>query len=125
MAIVNNDFSYVLTKPSRVYPFYKNTKRIQELDKIFEEKYLHGNVVSYGVLVQLAVDGDLEEARRVKKFMQALHIPSTLKEMEVPVEKDYLQAVLTETVTGPDMEHIPYKVTEEMIFEAMKLVEAL
>lgn len=40
MAIVNNDSSYVLTKPSRVYPFYKNTKRIQELDKIFEEKYL-------------------------------------------------------------------------------------
>ncbi len=91
----------------------------------FEEKYLHGNVVAYGVLVQLAVDGDLEEARRVKKFMQALQIPSTLKEMEVPVERDYLQAVLTETVTGPDMEHIPYKVTEEMIFEAMKLVEAL
>ncbi len=91
----------------------------------FEEKYLHGNVVAYGVLVQLAVDGNLEEALRVKEFMKALEIPTALKEMGVPVEKEYLQAVLTETVTGPDMEHIPYKVTEEMIFEAMKVVEEL
>ncbi len=91
----------------------------------FEEKYLHGNVVAYGVLVQLAVDNDLEEAKRLKAFLQELEIPTTLKEMQVPVSKEYLQAVLKETVTGPDMEHIPYEVTEEMIFEAMKTVECL
>lgn len=91
----------------------------------FEEKWLHGNVVSYGVLVQLAVDGDLEEARRLKGFLQRLGIPTTLQEMDVCVERKYLQPVLTETVTGPDMEHIPYPVTEEMVFEAMKVVEAL
>ena len=71
------------------------------------------------------MDGDLEEARRVKAFMKELEIPSTLKEMEVPVDKEYLQAVLTETVSGPDMEHIPYTVTEDMIFEAMRVVEVL
>lgn len=91
----------------------------------FEETYLHGNVVAYGVLVQLAVDQDLEEARRLKAFLQELQIPTTLKEMKVPIDRKYLQAVLTETVTGPDMDHIPYKVTEEMIFEAMKTVESL
>ena len=91
----------------------------------FEEKWLHGNVVSYGVLVQLAVDGDLAEARRLKDFLKRLRIPTTLKEMDVPVDRTYLQAVLTETVTGPDMDHIPYPVTEDMVFEAMKLVEAL
>ncbi len=91
----------------------------------FEEKWLHGNVVSYGVLVQLAVDGELEEAKRFKRFMQCLEMPTTLKEMDVPVEREYLQAVLTETVTGPDMEHIPYPVTEDMIFDAMKIVEEL
>ncbi len=91
----------------------------------FEEKWLHGNVVSYGVLVQLAVDGDLEEARRLKAFLQRLEIPTTLKEMSVSVARDNLQAVLTETVTGPDMEHIPYPVTEDMVFEAIQLVETL
>lgn len=91
----------------------------------FEEKYLHGNVVAYGVLVQLAVDKELEEASRVKAFLQRLAIPTTLREMEVPVEREYLEAVLTETVTGPDMEHIPYPMTEDMIFQAMKEVEQL
>ena len=91
----------------------------------FEEKWLHGNVVAYGVLVQLVVDGDLEEAKGLKEFLQRLQIPTTLKEMNVLVDRGYLKAVLTETVTGPDMNHIPYPITEEMIFEAMKKVEQL
>ena len=91
----------------------------------FEEKWLHGNVVSYGVLVQLAVDGDLQEAVRLKAFLKKLRIPTTLREMGVPVDREYLQAVLTETVTGPDMAHIPYPVTEDMVFAAMETVENL
>ncbi|MBE6037075.1 MAG: iron-containing alcohol dehydrogenase family protein [Clostridiales bacterium] len=91
----------------------------------FEEKWLHGNVVAYGVLVQLAVDGDLSEARRLKAFLQALKIPTTLKEMDVALDRQHLKAMLTETVTGPDMDHIPYPVTEEMVFAAMETVETL
>lgn len=91
----------------------------------FEEKYLHGNVVAYGVLVQLLVDHDKEEALKLKEFLQKLDIPTTLKEMEVPVDRGYLKDVLHETVTGPDMEHIPYEVTEDMIFVAMQEVENL
>lgn len=91
----------------------------------FEEEYLHGNVVAYGVLVQLAVDGKTEEAGQVKRFLRRLEIPTTLREMQVPLEKEYLKAVLKETVEGPDMEHIPYPVTEEMIFHAMEEVERL
>ena len=91
----------------------------------YEEENLHGNGVAYGVLVQLAVDHDLEEARRLKEFLRKLGIRTTLKEMNIPLDREYLQEMLRETVTGPDMEHIPYPVTEEMIYEAMKEVEAL
>ena len=77
------------------------------------------------LLVQLAVDKDLEEAKKLKGFLQKLGIRTTLQEMHIPLDREYLQAMLTETVTGPDMEHIPYPVTEEMIFEAMKVVENL
>lgn len=91
----------------------------------FEEKYLHGNVVAYGVLVQLLVDHDREEALKLKEFLQKLDIQTTLKEMEVPVDRGYLKDVLHETVTGPDMEHIPYEVTEDMIFVTMQEVENL
>ncbi len=91
----------------------------------FEEKYLHGNVVAYGVLVQLLVDHDRDEALKLKAFLQKLDIPTTLEEMEVPVDREYLKDVFHETVTGPDMDHIPYEVTEEMIFDAMQKVEEL
>lgn len=91
----------------------------------FEQAWLHGNVVAYGVLVQLAVDGQLEEARRVKRFLKQLEIPSTLEEMKVAVDRNALKDVLRETVAGPDMEHIPYPVTEDMIYDAILAVERL
>ena len=91
----------------------------------FEEKFLHGNVVAYGVLVQLAVDRDWERARELKSFLQALDIPTTLGEMGVPLDRAVLAPVLRETVTGPDMEHIPYPVSEDMVWQAMEAVEKL
>lgn len=91
----------------------------------YEEDNLHGNGVAYGVLVQLAVDGEIEEARKLKEFLQKLEIRTTLKEMHIPLERTSLKAMLHETVTGPDMEHIPYPVTEDMVFDAMKVVENL
>lgn len=91
----------------------------------FEEAYLHGDVVAYGVLVQLAVDGQEEELCRLKGFLERLGIPTALKQMNVKLEREYLKDVLEEIVTGPDMEHIPYKVTEDMIFAAMEHVERL
>lgn len=91
----------------------------------FEERFLHGDVVAYGVLVQLAVDGSREELKKVKEFLMELGIPTTLGEMGVPLDRAALAQVLRETVSGPDMEHIPYPVTEEMVFAAMEEVEAL
>lgn len=89
----------------------------------FEEKYLHGDVVAYGVLVQLAVDNQEKELQEVRDFMKALHIPATLKEMNIQLDRAYLDAVLEEIVNGPDMIHLPYKVTKEMIYDGMKKVE--
>lgn len=91
----------------------------------FEQAQLHGNVVAYGVLVQLLIDGEIEEARRLKAFLQQLDIRTTLAEMDVRLDRDYLKAVLHEAVTGPDMEHIPYPVSEDMIWEAFCAVETL
>ncbi|MCD7929374.1 MAG: hypothetical protein LUF86_04355, partial [Clostridiales bacterium] len=91
----------------------------------FEEENLHGNVVAYGVLVQLAVDNNMEEAARLKTLLQGLGIRTTLEEMGVPLNREVLAPVLRETVTGPDMEHIPYPVSEEMIYSAMELVETM
>ena len=36
-----------------------------------------------------------------------------------------MREVLHEIVTGPDMEHIPYEITEDMVYDAMVKVEEL
>ena len=91
----------------------------------FEEKNLHGDVVAYGVLVQLMIDGEEEKAREMKGFLEKLGIRTTLAEMGAPLEREALTAVLKEIVTGPDMEHIPYEVTEDMVYDALCKVEEL
>ena len=70
-------------------------------------------------------DQDQEEARRLKAFLQKLEIPTTLAEMDIPLDRIYLQQVLSATAAGPDMVHIPYPVSEDMLFEAMSVIEHL
>lgn len=89
------------------------------------EKFLHGDLVGYGVLIQLALDGNMEELNEVRALLINMGIPVTLREMDTPCDRTYLASVIAETVNGPDMEHIPYPVTEDMVWNAMKAVEAL
>ena len=91
----------------------------------FEHYNLHGNVVAYGILVQLAVDGQMEEAAEFKKFLQSMEIRTTLPEMHAPTDRESLEEVLKLVVTGPDMKKIPYAIDEDMIFNAMMAVEKL
>lgn len=90
-----------------------------------EKNYLHGDVVGYGVLVQLAVDNDLEELKSLHEFFKGIGIPTSLKDIEVENDLDYLDKVLQETIDGPDMKDLPYVVTKEMIFEGIKVVEMI
>lgn len=90
-----------------------------------ERDYLHGDVVGYGVLVQLAVDKNLDELIRLYTFFKKIGIPTSLKDIEVENDLSYLEKVLQETVDGPDMNHLPYEVTKEMIFEGIQVVEKI
>ena len=90
-----------------------------------EEKFLHGDLVAYGVLVQLMLDQDRAQAKEVKSLLRDLGIPTTLAEMGLSPDREKLDPVIQETVTGPDMEHIPYPVTGEMIWKAMEETEIL
>lgn len=90
-----------------------------------EENYLHGDVVAYGVLVQLAVDNQLELAKTLKKFNIELGIPTTLKDINVTLNREKLQPILDNIFTQPDMDDIPYPITDDMVYTAMEQVEAL
>ena len=90
-----------------------------------EQRCLHGDLVAYGALVQLVLDGQEDRARSLRDFLVTLGTPVTLGQMGVPLDRAALEPTLAEATEGPDMAHIPYPVTREMVYEAMLRVEAL
>lgn len=89
--------------------------------KGFEEENLHGDVVGYGVLIQLAIDKNFSELSKVYDFLKSVGIRTNLSQMNACINEH----VLKEIVTGPDMDHIPYPITENMVLDAINYVENL
>lgn len=90
-----------------------------------EQSHLHGDVVAYGILVQLALDGQREELARVRALLRLWGCPTSLCELQVPCTRAALADVLKAAAAAPDMAHLPYPVSEAQLFAAMEQVEAL
>ena len=91
----------------------------------FEEKFLHGDVVGYCTMVQSVLDGNIDEAKKIGRLLFEMGVETTLSERGIMVNYDVLLPVLEAAVKDPDMKVIPYKITPEMIFEAITTVEEL
>ena len=91
----------------------------------FEEKFLHGDVVGYCTIVQSVLDGQIDEAKKIRRLISEMGVETTLSERGILVNYDTLLTVLEAAVKDPDMKVIPYKITPEMIFEAIAKVEEL
>lgn len=92
----------------------------------FEEENLHGDVVAYGVLAQLAIDHQEQEMKNLYVFLKQLGIPVCLSDMGITTtDRAWMENILEETVTGPDMEHLPYEVTKDMVYKGILKVETL
>lgn len=86
-----------------------------------EERHLHGEVVGYGVLLLLLCDKQYEEFERMYAFHKAVGLPTKLKDLELTQEA-FLK-VLPKVSDMPDIKHWPYKVTVEMLTEAVTILE--
>lgn len=86
-----------------------------------EEKHLHGEVVAYGVLVLLTCDQQNEELDRVFKFCKSVGLPTKLADIDVTLAE--MDAVLTETEQSPELVRTPYRVTKQMLYDAVVALE--
>lgn len=84
---------------------------------IIEEKHLHGEVVGFGVLLALLVDGQEEEFKNIYKLNQAIGLPVSLEAIEIS-EKQWEES-MTRIPAMSDVAHYPYKVTRAMLEDAM------
>ena len=87
-----------------------------------ERKHLHGEIVSYGTLVQLLLDKQYNELRRVYDFNKKVRLPVCLADLDLEKD-DPLDDVLDATIVNPELDHIPYPITKQMVRDAILELE--
>ena len=97
--------------------FYGLTSR-----KHIEENHLHGEVVSYGTLVNLMLDEDMEKLKLAYEFNRSVGLPVCLADLELEKD-DPLEDVLAVTMANQELTHTPYPVTGEMVHQAILKLE--
>lgn len=93
--------------------FYGLTSR-----KHIEHNHLHGEVVSYGTLVNLMLDKDWEKLKQTYDLNKSIKLPVCLADLELE-KNDPLEDVLEVTMANQELKHTPYPVTKEMIHQAI------
>jgi len=89
----------------------------------FEENFLHGDVIGYTLAVQLMLDSKEEEAIKIGNLISKMGVEATLSQRGIEVTFKNLEKVLESALKDPDMLVIPYKITKEMIFDAIIKME--
>ena len=75
-----------------------------------EKNHLHGEVVSYGTLVRLMMDGQHEMLKKAYAFHRQIGLPVCLADLELSGD-DPLSDVLEMAEQNQELNHVPYPVT--------------
>ncbi len=119
--IVSTGFASIFLDPDyNTAVAHSLTYGLVELPQV-EEKHMHGEIVSFGVLVLLMMDGQTDSFEKVYKFNKKMGLPVCLADLDVTWEE--LDTVIKKALQTFDLEVLPYKVTEEMYYEALKKTE--
>lgn len=90
--------------------------------KEVDEHHLHGEIVSYGTLVQLMMDHQEDLLQKAYIFNKDLGLPIKLSQLGLDIHED-LHDVLQAAQNNQELIYVPYPVTSERIYEAMKELE--
>ena len=86
-----------------------------------EKNHLHGEVVSYCTLVLLFADGQDDKVDELYPLYKAINLPTKLSQLEVTREE--LGPVIEKALSVEDINFVPYKVTEKMLYDAIDKLE--
>ena len=88
-----------------------------------EHHHLHGEIVSYGLLIQLMLDNKLEELDKLISFYKKIDLPLTYKKFDVNID-EMTEIVLSKALRVNDMKAVPFKITLNMLKEAVEKLES-
>lgn len=90
-----------------------------------EINHLHGEVVSYGVLVLLTLDHQDELIQRLMPLYKGIKLPYKLAMLDLPTNRSFYTSILEETEQSPDLIEAAYSIKQDQIYEAMMKLEKL
>lgn len=97
--------------------FYGLTKR-----ETIEKNHLHGEVVSYGTLVNLMLDQNWEKLGQAYGLNRSIGLPVCLADLELD-RNDPLNDVLDAAMANQELVHTPYPVVRESLYQAIQALE--
>lgn len=86
-----------------------------------EQRHLHGEVVGYGVLILLLVDKNEEMFKTMFEFNKSISLPTCLADIEM--NENDLDRLVPMVCAMKDIDHNPYEITNDMVFEAFEKLE--
>ena len=92
------------------------------LPSVEHHGHLHGEVVSYGILVLLTVDQQYEERDKLYQFNRSIGLPTCLADIHATPED--LEKVTTKAMAGIDLRVWPYPVDAQMLIDGIMELEA-
>lgn len=84
---------------------------------VIEKNHLHGEIVGFGVLIALIVDGQMDEFEKVYELNKAIHLPVCLNDIEITEEE--WEETMNRIPDMSDVAHYPYRITKDMLVKAM------
>lgn len=86
-----------------------------------EKRHLHGEVVAFGVLILLLVDGNQKMFETMYAFNKSVALPTCLADIEM--QSADVPKLVRMAAAMKDIEHNPYKITEEMLQKAFEQLD--
>ena len=84
---------------------------------------LHGDVVAWGALVQLTLDGQLDKAAQLRALLSAMGTPTRMQDMGLSLDDPALRACVHAAAAQPDMACVPHPISPEDIMRAVRRCE--
>lgn len=87
---------------------------------ILHQESLHGELVGIGLVAQLIMEKELEEARRVARFLAEVGLPVSLGHLYLDIHSDAeaIMEAMTSAMKEPFANNEPFDINPEMLFSA-------
>ncbi|WP_067729468.1 iron-containing alcohol dehydrogenase family protein [Oceanobacillus damuensis] len=110
-------------KAGRIAGAHSIHNGLTEAEEVRE--FLHGEIVSYGILIQLALENKTEELEKLLGYYKDWDFPINLESFSINHENEELiKSIITKAILPQESIHfMDIHITEETVLEAVKKVE--